>query len=411
VEVFRDTLNGYLKAVMDNFRTNIVLVPAANGFEKGCAIFLAAFIFIPFIFGFFLDNKLLFLSLPIGICLLLIFNLATGQKFVPGKWIQNDSFVVFDLDGVKIINGAQQKDFPWSTLEGTHILIEGYDGEMKQDGESSYSGTENKITFNAGGIKHEFNFYLKNTEQKEMFQRFLQKEELDTSNARLTFKDKLGSHTLDIKSFKQRTEKPEEPKNKKKAIGCLVLFFTPFVLIGLGTLIFSMYQFGKVLQAGLWKPVDAKVLSVELVSSSDSDGTSYKVKMAYEYVMKGTSFKGNSVSFDAGMNNIENHFALHDKLNRSQVVQVYVNENNPGESVVIRGVTNAMIGMVIFSIMWNTLLLNFLLPFFFKQLKIKKLMAITFVVWALGFSKFIFHIGDIDISEQVVVVEAKESRD
>ena len=109
------------------------------------------------------------------------------------------------------------------------------------------------------------------------------------------------------------------------------------------------------------------------------------------------------------MNNIEDYGGLYNVLNDSKAIQIYANESNPNQSVVIRGLTNAMIGLAVFSIMWNSLLLTFLLPIFFKQLKMKKLIVFTFVIWLLAISKFVFHVGDIDISKQVVVIEAKDN--
>ncbi len=208
--------------------------------------------------------------------------------------------------------------------------------------------------------------------------------------------------------------KESEPTGQKKSIksmGCLVLFITPFVLIGIGTFGLALYQFGKVAQARNWTPVHAKVLSVEMVSSSDSESTSYKVEMKYKYSVSSQTFMGSSVSFNSGMNNIEHYGELYNALNQSQVIQIYVNENDPAESVVIRGVTNAMIGMLIFSIMWNSLLLTFLLRALKRKLEMKKVLVVTLVIWALGIGKFIFQVGDIDISTQVSVIEAREERE
>jgi hypothetical protein len=133
--------------------------------------------------------------------------------------------------------------------------------------------------------------------------------------------------------------------------------------------------------------------------------------MKYKYSVSSQTFMGSSVSFNSGMNNIEHYGELYNVLNQSQVIQIYVNENDPAESVVIRGITNAMIGMLIFSIMWNSLLLTFLLPTLNRKLEMKKVLVVTLVMWALGIGKFIFQVGDIDISTQVSVIEAKEGRE
>src|SRR5687768_430509 len=102
---------------MERFRSNIALIPKPSNLEKTIGLLIVGFIFIPFTLGFFLDNKLLFLSLPLGIVILIIFNLASKGKFVPKNWIQKDFFVEFSLNGIEIINDSNQKNFLWSEME------------------------------------------------------------------------------------------------------------------------------------------------------------------------------------------------------------------------------------------------------------------------------------------------------
>jgi hypothetical protein len=398
---------------VDHFKTNIALIPKATGAEKTIGAIIIALMFVPFAIGIFSENKWLLLSLPAAFVLLFIFNLVSKEKFNHRNWVQKDFFVEFTLSGVKIISSTGQKEFLWTAMRGTQLQVRGFDGEVKpgEDESGHYNGTENRLTVHAHNRKYEFNFYLKNAEQKQALKLFLQN--ITAPDTHLTFQDQQEIYSADINSFKE-VLKESEPTGQKKSIksmGCLVLFITPFVLIGIGTFGLALYQFGKVAQARNWTPVHAKVLSVEMVSSSDSESTSYKVEMKYKYSVSSQTFMGSSVSFNSGMNNIEHYGELYNVLNQSQVIQIYVNENDPAESVVIRGITNAMIGMLIFSIMWNSLLLTFLLPALNRKLEMKKVLVVTLVMWALGIGKFIFQVGDIDISTQVSVIEAKEGRE
>lgn len=397
---------------MTHFKTNIVLIPKATGAEKTIGVVIVALMFIPFAIGIFSENKWLLLSLPAGFALLFIFNLASNGKFNHKNWVQKDFFVEFTRECVKIISSAGQKEFLWKEMEGTQLQVLGFDGEVKpgEDESGNYNGTENKLTFHVQGVKYEFNFYLRNGEQKQELKLLLQS--VTAPNAHLTFQEKQAIYSADINSFKEAPKEPEPMERSKgiKSIGCLVLFITPFVLIGVGTLGLTIYQFGKVAQAKDWATVQAKVLSVEMISSSDSESTPSKVDMKYEYSVGSQTVIGNSVSFNFGMNNIEHYGDLYSVLNHSNIIQVYVNESDPTESVVIRGVTNAMVGILIFSIMWNSLLLTFLLPAVNKKVQMKKVMIVTLIIWALGIGKFIFRVGDIDISAQVAVIEAKEER-
>jgi hypothetical protein len=396
---------------LDQFRTNIAIIPKPSAFEKVFGGFVVALMFIPFAIGIFTQNGWLLLSMPIGIFVLVIFSLINKGKFVPKNWVQHESFIEFSLKGVRIISRSQQLDFFWSALENLHLNVAAHEGETRHHGDQTnhYNGTENKITFTVQNLKYDFNFYLKNAEQKESLKLFLQNKDLVAPPAaRLTVGEQEETYDAGINHFKNQVPKTEDPKQKRKAIGCMILFFIPFVLIGLGTLGLVAYQFGKVLQAKSWKPANATVRSVDWVSSSGSESTTYAIEIQYEYFFGTKSFTGDAVSFNAGMNNIEHYGPLYDKLNHSKVIQVYVNESDPTESVVVRGVTNAMTGMAIFALMWNALLLTFLLPALSRRIKIKTLVAITLVIWVLGISKLVSHIGDIDISKEVVVVEERQ---
>jgi hypothetical protein len=398
---------------VEHFKTNIALIPKATRVEKTLGGIIVALMFIPFGIGIFSENKWLLLSLPAGIVLLFIFNRMSNGKFNSRNWIQKDFFVEFTLSGVKIISNTGQKEFLWTEMTGTQLHVQSFEGEVKpgEDESGNYTGTENKLVFHVQDTQYKFNFYLKSAEEKEALKLFLQN--VTAPDAHLTFQERGKIYSADINSFKEVAKEPEPvpAKTSIKAIGCLLLFITPFVLIGLGTFGLATYQFAKVIQAADWTPVHATVLSVEMVSGNDSESVSYKVEMEYEYSIGSKTFTGKTVSFNAGMNNIEHYGELYSVLDRARVIQIYVNENDPAESVVIRGVTNAMVGIFIFSIMWNALLLSFLLPTLNKKVKAKKVFIITIVIWVLGFSKFIFQIGDIDISTQVPVIEMKEERE
>src|SRR5687767_1301811 len=108
---------------MDRFRTNIALIPKPSKAEKTIGLLVVAFMFIPFTLGFVLDNKLLFLSLPIGIVLLIILNWISKGKFSHKNWIQKNFFIEFNSDGIKILDDAKQQDFAWSAITGAHLLI------------------------------------------------------------------------------------------------------------------------------------------------------------------------------------------------------------------------------------------------------------------------------------------------
>ncbi len=394
---------------MTTFKTNIIIKPESGPFETACGVFIAAFIFIPFTLGFILETKWLFLSLPAGVVLMLFYNLATNGKFNPKNWIQKDYFIEFNHTGIRIGSNAQQKEYLWSAMTGTDLRVEGFDGESKGNSEdSAHDGQGNKIIFTADGTKHEIYFYLKNAAQKESLKEFLWDKTL-VAEMDLSVKDQGTPLEIDLKGF-QRTRPEQEAlaaEKRKAPMGCLYAFLTPFVLVGIGTLVLFFYQLWMVYQASSWKPIPANVVHFDIVYSSSGESTSSKVEISYSYSVGNTLYTGDRFSFNVGSTNVENNGKLSSILENAKVIQVYVDEDDPEDSVVVRGLTNGIIFMGIFSLMWNSLLVIFLLPLIGKKIEAKKIIVFVVVVWVLGIGKFITGVGDVDTSKGVVVIESK----
>ncbi len=195
----------------------------------------------------------------------------------------------------------------------------------------------------------------------------------------------------------------------KTAIGCISLFFLPFLVGGVVSLLLVVYQFYKVQEAKSWKPVHATVQSADFITTDTRDGGSVsEAKVQYEYVIAGKSFTGNKIAFGIERNSFEKYSEVYDKLNNARIIQIYVNENDPADSVIIRDVTNAMIVLFIFSCMLNSLLMIFLLPLVFKQINPRKVLIFTVIVWVVGLGTLLLHVVEIDIAGKVIIVEQKE---
>ena len=198
-------------------------------------------------------------------------------------------------------------------------------------------------------------------------------------------------------------------RKHKTAIGCVSLFFLPFIVGGVGSLLLVMYQFYKVQEAKTWKPVNATVLSADLITSDTRDGGSVsETKVQYEYIIEGKNYTGNSITFGIERNSFEEYHVIYDKLKNAKMIQVYVNENDLNESVMIRDVTNAMIVLLVFSCMLNSLLLFFISPMLFKRVNPRRVLIVTVIVWVLGMGKLLLHIGEIDVSGKVIILEEKD---
>ncbi|TVR47340.1 MAG: DUF3592 domain-containing protein [Planctomycetota bacterium] len=76
------------------------------------------------------------------------------------------------------------------------------------------------------------------------------------------------------------------------------LFPLPFILIGLGVLVFGINSLRLAIASSDWPSVEGVVVSSEVVSSRDSDGnTTYRPNVVYEYEVDGANFVGDRLAF------------------------------------------------------------------------------------------------------------------
>ncbi|GAA0200919.1 hypothetical protein GCM10009123_05320 [Kangiella japonica] len=135
----------------------------------------------------------------------------------------------------------------------------------------------------------------------------------------------------------------------KNGAGCLTVFGGVFFLAGLGIFIWGLLSSYDVWRAQSWQPVDAKITSLELVTSTGDNSTSYGVKGSYQYLYQGNTHQSNQINFYPGTDNIGSYQKdLHRKLQRArnnhQSVTAYVNPNEPSESVLDRTMRWGMLG-------------------------------------------------------------------
>lgn len=152
----------------------------------------------------------------------------------------------------------------------------------------------------------------------------------------------------------------------KTGPGCLGLFFMPFVLVGAGTFLYSAYYFIKSQQAKFWEEKVATIQFVDMEHGEDSS----TIVAKYSYTVADKTYQGEKIGFGYSMNNIDNHGEIYDILSKAKKVMVYVNPNDPNESVLTTGINDSLIGMFFFSILWNAMLSVFFVPYFFGSKEI-----------------------------------------
>jgi hypothetical protein len=124
--------------------------------------------------------------------------------------------------------------------------------------------------------------------------------------------------------------------------GCLVAFFSVFLLAGLGFGWFvGIRPAWRIHQAGQWPAAPCRILSSKVKSNSSSDGTTYSVAITFAYQYGGRDYTSDQYSFFTGSSS--------GRSGKAKVVAAhppgrqtvcYVNPNDPQEAVLNRRYTS-----------------------------------------------------------------------
>lgn len=150
----------------------------------------------------------------------------------------------------------------------------------------------------------------------------------------------------------------------KLAAGCLIMFITPFIVIGIGTFSWSVYRFLESLYTNSWQATPALVTECSIKTEDTGESYLEKVLISYTYTFTGKKYTSSRIAIGYSTNNIEDHRAIYDKLKSAKTVMVYVNPDDPRKAVIVKGTNQSTIFLFLFSIMWNSFLAAFAIPFF-----------------------------------------------
>ncbi len=199
---------------------------------------------------------------------------------------------------------------------------------------------------------------------------------------------------------------------KMKGYGCIGLFFLPFVLVGIGTLVYSLNNIYNSQKTGDWTKVTATVEHVKIDRESDGDGGSTEVVyIKYKYAINNKEYLGNRIAFGYGGNNTEEHFLLFSKLENAKKIAAFVDPDNNADAIIIRGINNSIVGLLIFSIMWNSFISFFLIPLFLKEgskFNFKHVFIMVGVIWVTGFYLLLSDSIKIPFEDKIEVIESKK---
>ena len=129
-----------------------------------------------------------------------------------------------------------------------------------------------------------------------------------------------------------QNESPKAPKGK------LLIGLALFIGGCVATWFFSVKPILKTLDARDWPTVSCKIISAELETHTDSDGTSYTFDIDYQYTYNGKIYKSDKYAFIMqSKGNRKSKLNIVNEYKQTQNPLCYVNPESPSEAVLKRG--------------------------------------------------------------------------
>lgn len=189
--------------------------------------------------------------------------------------------------------------------------------------------------------------------------------------------------------------------SKKKKVGYLLLIFLFFI----GSVFFSyrsILAICDIHRSENWEETTAKIIATDFRIRQGGKGTTYWVLVDYEYFHSEKIFRGNKISFgyDSGSKKYEN--ALYQVFKNAKMIKVFVNPNNPTESVIVKGFSDAVLFQIFFAISFCVFTIIYLIALFSEQKITKKVGFLVVSFWLLGF--IILHFVHIPIENKIIII-------
>jgi len=128
--------------------------------------------------------------------------------------------------------------------------------------------------------------------------------------------------------------------------------------------------------------IDWEVTEVESMEG-DGSGSAYQTLISYSYIFEGKNYSNNKIAYGYGNNSVEPHYELFLQLEDNPDFYVFVNPQNPQESVIITGWLNAHLSLILVSLSVLSLFFMFFFVAFLKRRgkTMFLLMAFLFITW------------------------------
>jgi hypothetical protein len=159
------------------------------------------------------------------------------------------------------------------------------------------------------------------------------------------------------------TPRPKEAgRGVKKQMGCFIVFISIFYLVGFGLLGFGLWSARRSTQAAAWPTTPGTITQLSIQEHSDSEGTSYEVKVQYQYTVDGIAYEGSRLAFGYGASSgKEAHDEIHNKLKGAKIVAVRYDPSNPSVSCLSFGLHRTIQLTLAFAVTWLVFVIGFTL--------------------------------------------------
>ena len=149
-------------------------------------------------------------------------------------------------------------------------------------------------------------------------------------------------------------------RGTKTQMGCFAVFISAFYLAGFGLLGHSIRSAWRSNRAVNWPTTPGTITQLLVVDNSDSEGSSFEVKVQYTYTVDRVAYEGNRLAFGYGSSSgREAHDEIHDKLKAAKSVEVRYDPADPAESCLSFGVHRSIQLTLMFSITWLAFVFGF----------------------------------------------------